>query len=202
MKESTRDKILEAAIDLLWQQSYGAVSVDDICRAAQVQKGSFYHYFPSKADVAIEAFEALWQKNRHLFDSVFAPALPPLERLRNYCDIAYAKQQEKAEKFGKVLGCPYMSCGSELSTQDERIRQKMDEIFSRACGYFEALLRDAGMKSPATAAQEMMSYSAGVMYQAKIKNDVEIIRRDLLPGLMRFLSAEQPVKIKAMMENA
>lgn len=93
-----------------------------------------------------------------------------------------------------------MSCGSELSTLDEKIRCKMDEMFSRAARYFETLLRDAKAQgvchapNPAIAAQEMLSYVAGVMYQAKIKNDVEIIRRDLLPGLMRFFDIEKKYK--------
>lgn len=201
-KHSTRDNILDATIDLLWQHSYGTVSVDDICHAAGVQKGSFYHYFPSKADVAIEAFERFGQNTRPLFDSIFSASLPPMQRLKNYCDAAYTKQKELADTYGKVLGCPCMSCGSELSTQDERIRQKMDEMFGRACCYFETLLRDAkalgqtSVASPATGAQEMMSYISGVMYQAKIKNDVSIIRRDLLPGLLRFFNQDAAAKTK------
>lgn len=203
MKKNTRDVILDTAIELLWQQSYGSVSVDDICKAANIQKGSFYHYFPSKADVAIAAFEKLWQSNRPLLDEIFSPSVPPLARLHNYCAVAYQKQKEKAEAMGKVLGCPYMTCGAELSTQDERIRHKMDEIFCQSAGYFETLLRDAKalgqttVANPTTAAQEMLSYIAGVVYQAKIKNDVRIIKRDLLPGLMRFFdvkAVQQPAE--------
>lgn len=201
MSSSTRDNILDATTELLWQQSYGAVSVDEICKAASVQKGSFYHYFPSKVDVVIESFERQWEMSRPLYDEIFSPSLAPLVRLKKLCDAAYARQKEKSEKYGKVLGCPYMACGSELSTQDERIRKKMDELFGRASKYFESLIRDAraegltSAKDSKIAAQEMQSYIAGVMYQAKIKNDLEVIRRDLLPGLMRFFDMyEKPKK--------
>ncbi len=199
MHKSTREKILDTAIDLLWQQSFGAVSVDDICRGARIQKGSFYHYFPSKIDVVLEAYEKLWQSHRQLLDSIFSASLTPLERLENYCQQAYQQQKAKAEKAGKVLGCPYMTCGSELSTQDERVRQKMNDIFGRAARYFEALLRDAMTMVPASSAdpaavsQEMLCYVSGVMYQARLKNDAEIIRRDLKPGLLRFLEANMPL---------
>jgi TetR/AcrR family transcriptional repressor of nem operon len=92
-----------------------------------------------------------------------------------------------------------------MSTLDERVRVKMDEIFMRSAKYFETLLRDAraeGLTSAgnlAAASQEMLSYICGVMYQAKLRNDVEIIRRDLKPGLMRFFdradaSVDHPVK--------
>jgi len=191
-KKSTREKILEATIELLWQHSYGSVSVDDICQAAEVQKGSFYHYFPSKVDVVIQSFDKLWEDSKPVIDNIFLASLGPIQRLDNYCDFMYQKQKEKSERLGKVLGCPYVTCGSELSTLEERVRHKLNEIFSLSAGYFEILLRDAkieGLTSitdPQNVAQKMLSYIAGVMYQAKLKNDVEIIKRDLRPGLIRY----------------
>lgn len=195
MRKTTRDKILDTAIELLWRSSYGAVSVDDICHAAKIQKGSFYHYFPSKIDVVVEAYEKLWCDNRPQYDAIFSAALPPLERLEQFCDAAYHKQKEKAEKYGHVLGCPYMACGTELGTQEEKVRRKMNEIFARSASYFETLMRDAqalgltAAADPATAAQEMLCYVAGVMYQARLKNDADIIRRDLKAGLLRYFVA-------------
>lgn len=195
MRKNTRDKILDTTIDLLWRQSYGSVSVDDICKAAGIQKGSFYHYFPSKVDVVIAAFEKLWQDKRPVYDSIFSASLSPLERLTQYCDLAYEWQKEAVVKHGMVLGCPYSSCGCELSTQEERVRQKMNEMFAKASRYFESMMRDAiaeGLTQPCDpviTAQEMLCYVSGVMYQAKVKNDVDIIQRDLKPGLMRYFTS-------------
>lgn len=194
MKKNTRDKILDTAIELLWQQSYGSVSVDDICKAAKIQKGSFYHYFPSKIDVVVEAYEKLWNDSRPVLDGIFSASLSPMERLENYCNFAYEKQAAIAKQAGKVLGCPYVTCGSELSTLDERVRQKMDEMFSRFSKYLESMLRDAeaaGLASHenvAVEAQKMLSYISGVKYQAKLKNDVEIIKRDLKDGLLYYFN--------------
>ena len=47
-ESESKRKLLEAAIDLIWKSSYGAVSVDDICAKAGVNKGSFYYAFKSK----------------------------------------------------------------------------------------------------------------------------------------------------------
>ncbi|MCD6034678.1 MAG: Transcriptional regulator [Rickettsiales bacterium] len=203
MQKNTRDAILDSTIELLWQQSYGSVSVDHICKAAQIHKGSFYHYFPTKVDVVIEAFERLWQTGKPLLDKVFSDTLSPLERLDAYCEMLYLKQKERAEQLGKVLGCPYVTCGSELSTLEERVRHKMDEIFCRSAAYFEALLKDAyadgliSKNDPAMAAQ-LLSYVAGVMYQAKLRNDVEIIRRDLKPGLLHYFDRVPVLKMNEL----
>lgn len=50
---NTKTKLIETATDLIWRDSYGSVSVDDICAQTGVKKGSFYHYFPSKAHLAL-----------------------------------------------------------------------------------------------------------------------------------------------------
>jgi len=44
---TTKQKLLETAMELIWVSSYGSVGVDDICKRAGVSKGSFYHFFPS-----------------------------------------------------------------------------------------------------------------------------------------------------------
>ena len=60
-----KEKLLHVAFDLIWQHSYGSVSVDDICERADVKKGSFYYFFPSKSDLAVaKALTAARQKRQ------------------------------------------------------------------------------------------------------------------------------------------
>src|ERR1700677_948756 len=138
-----RERLLLVAFDLIWQQSYGSVSVEDICDRAKVKKGSFYYFFPSKSDLAVAAYEEHWQKGRPNYDRIFSPLVPPLERIENYCQFVYERQRETYKKSGRVLGCPFAAAAAELSTQDEKIRQKAQEMFSRKCKYVETALRDA-----------------------------------------------------------
>ena len=56
-----KEKLTEAALGLIWTSGYGATSVDDICAKADVRKGSFYHFFKSKADLEVAALEFRWQ---------------------------------------------------------------------------------------------------------------------------------------------
>jgi TetR/AcrR family transcriptional repressor of nem operon len=68
----TRQKLIDTATDLIWTSSYGSVSVDDICHTAGVKKGSFYHYFPSKHDLAatvlLDYFETVIEPDlKHIF---------------------------------------------------------------------------------------------------------------------------------------
>jgi AcrR family transcriptional regulator len=77
----TKQKLLDTAMQLIWEQSYGSVSVDHICERAGAKKGSFYHFFPSKSDLAVAAIDGHWQKLRPDLDRIFSSQTAPLERL-------------------------------------------------------------------------------------------------------------------------
>src|SRR5215471_7022024 len=78
------DRLMQAAMDLIWTNSYGATSVDAICQEAGARKGSFYHFFTSKSELAVKALEADWQRKKARMDEIFSPTVPALDRLRSY----------------------------------------------------------------------------------------------------------------------
>jgi TetR/AcrR family transcriptional repressor of nem operon len=53
----TRSRLLDAARDVIRAQGYAATTVDDICAAAGVTKGAFFHHFESKERLGIAAVE-------------------------------------------------------------------------------------------------------------------------------------------------
>ena len=59
----TKEKLMQVGFDLMWDNSYGSVSVDDICKRAGINKGSFYHFFPSKADLVVVSTRSIGRKS-------------------------------------------------------------------------------------------------------------------------------------------
>ncbi len=192
-----KERLLHVALDLIWQQSYGAVSVDDICRRSKVKKGSFYYFFPSKSDLAVAAYEEHWRRNRPHYDRLFSPLVPPLERLENYCKSVYEGQKEKQQTTGRILGCPFACVAAELSTQDENIRRKVQEMFEHHCRYIENALRDAhkdgliGNCDYPRKSQAIFCLIMGMLLQAKVRNDAEILR-GLNPTILDIIGAQVP----------
>src|SRR5689334_10502910 len=123
-----KEKLMEAVKELIWTGSYGSTTIDQICDKAGVKKGSFYYFFDSKADLAETALEEDWKVKRLELDSIFSPTIPPLERLRKYCEFGYKIQAEMKAKYGCVLGCPLFSVGAEVSTQENRLQKKIESI--------------------------------------------------------------------------
>ncbi len=194
----TRDKLIQVAFDLIWDHSYGSVSVGDICDRAGVNKGSFYHFFESKADLAVEAYEEHWKEKRPEMDRIFSPQVPPLERLQNWCKYVYEGQKHKAEKYGHVCGCPYASVGAEIATSDEKIRAKSEQILNYGRKYIESAIADAiregqvSVTDPVTAAKRVFCTCIGMMVEAKVRNDLEVLK-EMEPTIMNILGAKTAV---------
>lgn len=194
------ERLMDAALDLIWEESYGAVTIDDICKKADVKKGSFYYFFNSKSDLAIAALERMWlQESKPKMDGVFSPSVDPLTRIRTYLESMYDFQAEILATHGKVLGCPVMSVGSETCTCSEEaaVGNKIRELFTRKRRYYESAIRDgiadgsieAG--DPAQKAAAVAALIEGTLTQARILNDIQILRS--LPDMaMRLIGAKTP----------
>lgn len=179
---NAKERLLGAAKDLIWEQSYGAVTVDAICRRAGVQKGSFYHFFDDKSDLAVASLEADWQARQPLLEQIFARTSPPLDRLMSFFEHVYECQVQLQRERGYVLGCPLFNLGSEICTRDQKLRRKVLELIGRYTRYFESAIRDAQEEGlvagdgAALKARWLFSYFEGALAQARIENDPSSLR--------------------------
>jgi TetR/AcrR family transcriptional regulator, transcriptional repressor for nem operon len=178
-----KDRLTDAAMELMWQNSYSAASVDAICERAGAKKGSFYYFFKSKSELAAAALAADWKKKRVEMDSIFSPTVPPLERFDRYFDFVYERLAEVQKKCGSILGCPFMSVGSEVSTQDQIVREAIDRIMDRKLQFFVSAVRDASAqglivaRDPEAKAKALFACYQGTVAQARIQNDLDLLRQ-------------------------
>lgn len=192
-----KEKLTEAALGLIWTNGYGATSVDDICEKAGVRKGSFYHFFKSKAELEVAALEANWQRGRRVLNEIFSPTVPPLERIEGYFDMILRRQGELRAQYGSVLGCPLCSVGSEVGTQEEAIREKTLEVMGYYLKFLESAIRDAHAQKqivahdPATKARALYAFVQGLLTQARISNSLEPLH-ELKSGGYALLGIPQP----------
>ena len=176
-----KERLMEAAMGLMWQSSYGAASVDAICERAGAKKGSFYYFFKSKSELAAAALGAEWKKKRTEMDSIFSPTVPPLERFDRYFDFVYDRLAQLQKEYGSILGCPFISVGSEVSTQDQIVREAIDRIMDRKLQFFVSAVRDAAAQGlivapdPEAKAKALFACYQGTLAQARIQNDIELL---------------------------
>ncbi len=197
------ERLMDAALDLIWEESYGAITIDDICKRADVKKGSFYYFYSSKSDLAVAALERMWTQNwKPNMDQSFSPSIEPLTRIANYLDSIHKKQATIKEKYGKVLGCPIVSMGSETSTHESDINGKIREILNRKRRYYESAIRDAvaeGVIEPCDPAEKAVALAGlieGIVCQCRIMNDPQVAQSLSEMGL-RLLGAKQQAETSA-----
>ena len=179
----TRQRIISAAQELIYARSYNEVGVQEICDRAAVKKGSFYHFFPSKRDLALAVLD---QSQTVMYETIinkaFVADIPPLARIERFFTLVYDFHKQVKQDTGFVFGCPFGNLGCEMSTLDEDIRCKVDDILRAAEKPFEKALAEAVTRGDlpaidtAATARAIFAYVEGIMIYAKTRNDPELIR--------------------------
>lgn len=179
----TKDRILSTARELFHGNNYADIGIKQICDAAEVQKGSFYYFFPSKRDLALAVIDDMAEDWAHGFvKEAFDQALPAMERLDYLIDAAYYWQKAAKDIEGRMPGCLFGNLVLEISTRDDVLRAKVSAVFDKTKVRFEDTLKEAVDKGAIAAldtnltAQAMLSYLEGMILLAKSKNDPDVIQ--------------------------
>jgi len=180
----TRQRIIDAAKTRFHSRSYADVGVKEICDSADVQKGSFYHFFPSKRDLVvavIEEFAEDWATG--FISEAFDSQLPPMERFDYLIDAAYFWQKAARDIQGHIPGCLFGNLALEVSTQDDILRAKLNAVFIMAKRRIMETLDEAvaeGSIEPLdseNSAEAMLAYLEGLILLAKTQNNPDVLYR-------------------------
>lgn len=118
----TKRRLLEAGLAMLLERGYGGLGVQDVLDRTNIPKGSFYHHFDSKEDMALQAVDLYTSLGHELLDRCLTPdGRPALARIRNFFE-------QLAAFYGTqgYLGCLLGALGQELSGTNEVFRRKIE----------------------------------------------------------------------------
>lgn len=189
----TKEKLLSAAAPLMLAQGFTATSVDEICEAAGVTKGSFFHYFDSKEELATVLLGRFYEmKRQELLNAPFMQLTDPLERVYGYIDFLI----EVAGTPEDVEGCLLGTFSQELSDTHPKIRDVCAEFFKQWALALKQELDKAKTKYAPRArwdtqslAEHLIAVLEGAIILAKAKQDQQVVKthlrhfRDYLRGI-------------------
>jgi TetR/AcrR family transcriptional regulator, transcriptional repressor for nem operon len=101
----SKKRLLDAALQVIREKGYQATRVEDVCEAAGLTKGSFFHHFKSKEELALAAAEQWNAETGAAFASAPYQALDdPLDRLQAYIDFRKGLLHGELREFTCLAG--------------------------------------------------------------------------------------------------
>lgn len=116
-------------------RGYSATGVDDICRDSGVSKGSFYHQFSSKEELAIAALDNFYEAGLEKLLAIDLSSTPPDKRLFAFLD-AVAEQGHEFWKNGCLIG----SLASEMALASVTLQTKVSRLFNETIKVLEPMI--------------------------------------------------------------
>ncbi|MFF7099328.1 TetR/AcrR family transcriptional regulator [Streptomyces nigra] len=192
-----RNKILTAARSLLERRGYSALGVAEICKTAEVPKGSFYYFFESKEALALTVIDEQWAAEKRDWEGILGGGAEPLERLRQLFEATENRQRNGQESCGVVSGCMFGNLTLEMSNQTDAVRERLQQIFEAQVDMVEATIVEAkergeiAVAEPREAARSVVAQLEGQVLFAKLYNNTSQLS-SLWPNCLALLRADDP----------
>ncbi len=198
---NARAKLLDAAVTLVRRNGFAATSIDDLCKAAGVTKGAFFHHFTGKEDlgVAVADHWRVWTSGLFV-EAAYHKHRDPLARILAYLDFRKTLAQGDLPDLTCLVG----TLVQEVYVSHPRVRDACDaSIF----GHATTLVADiaAAMKThkplPGWTAESLALHTQvvlqGAFVVAKARNNPAVVI-DTIDHLKRYVrSLFRPKKKKA-----
>lgn len=139
---STRDRVVQAAMELFWRKGYGSTSIADILETAQVNSGSLYYFFKGKQELLVAVLEAYRDGiGPMLLEPSWGEVDDPIERV--FALLAtYRRLLVETDCF---YGCPIGSIALELHEPDPQVRELLAANFTGWTDAVKGCLDEAGL---------------------------------------------------------
>src|SRR5580698_11366386 len=187
-RHQSKTKFLDAALHVIRYKGYTATRVDDICEAAQLSKGSFFHHFDTKEDLALAAAEYWRVMTSAVFEAApYRSLADPRERLLAYVDFRKAILQGELPEFTCLVG----TLVQEVYDTHPAIRAAVDRSISEHAARIEVdiaeAMRERGVEGNANSlALHTQAVIQGAFILAKAKGGAEVAA-DSIDHLRRYV---------------
>jgi TetR/AcrR family transcriptional repressor of nem operon len=183
IRSHAREKLLDAAQRLMLVKGYPATTIDEICAAAKLTKGSFFHYFDSKEDLGKALLNRYASSGQRVeWSTLRTNNRDPLERVYGYLDFSARLYQKPRGRNGCLLG----NFAQELSETHPEIRSLCAERFDEWAAMFKQTLDEAKRKHRPRAsldtqslAEHFIAVLEGSLILGKAHRDMGIVRKNL-----------------------
>jgi TetR/AcrR family transcriptional repressor of nem operon len=190
-QHQSRAKLVDAALTLVRSKGYSATRVDDICGAAGVTKGSFFHHFHSKDDLALAAAELWRHRARSLFVAMETSAAgDPLDRLFAYLALRKSLMTGDLAQWTCFAGTMIQETYATHPHLRDACAKSMGEHSAALAEIIRAAMRQYGVTSDDWSAESLAFHIQcviqGAFIMAKGQGEAKVAT-DSIDHLQRYL---------------
>jgi len=167
-KTGARTKLLDAALSVIRTKGYSATSVDELCAAAGVTKGAFFHHFRSKEDLGVAAADFWSEMTGALFAGApYHAHADALDRVLAYIDFRKALLQGDLPEFTCLVGTMVQETYDTAPAIRDACGRSITGHAATLEADIEAAMRDRGM-TPGWTAKSLALHTQAVIQGAFI----------------------------------
>lgn len=172
--------MLDAALTVIRTKGYTATTIDDICAVAEVTKGSFFHHFKGKVELALAAIEYWNTSTGALFaQAPYRAIVDPRERLLAYIDFRADLLQGDVPGFTCLLGTLVQETFDTYPLLRDACQRGIDQharvVAQDAAAAKDACVPDAGW-DPLDLAYYTQAVLQGAFILAKAQGHADVAR--------------------------
>lgn len=186
---SARARLIAAARDLVRRKGFAATSVDELCAAAGVTKGAFFHHFASKEGLGVALIEDWTETTGAMFAAhPYNAAADPFDRLIAYIELRRILLSMPLPEFTCVAGTTVQEVFDTSAAMREAARNSLASGAGHVRAHLEAALAAhpvPGVTAESLARQFQVAVQGGIIL-AKAENDARPAR-EALDHLERYL---------------
>jgi AcrR family transcriptional regulator len=163
---ATRERILEAAATLFYEEGIHAVSADRVVSAVGINKGTFYRYFPTKDDLTVAYLERRSAAERAAADQILS-ALPG-DPVAVFGAMANAAGEEACSPGFR--GCAFINAAAEYADPSHPVREAVDQHRRWFKDMIEQQLERLDIADAPLVADELVLLRDGAMVSGYLSN--------------------------------
>lgn len=165
-KPNAKAKLLDAALAVIRATGYSATTVDELCTAAGVTKGAFFHHFKSKDDLGVAAADHWSETTSAQFAKApFHTLTDPLERVIGYLEFRKKLLQGALSEFTCLVGTMVQETYDTSPAIREACNRSISEHAARLQSDIEQAITARGI-SPDWSAQSLALHTQAVLQGA------------------------------------
>ena len=173
LRKTDREAVIDAALELFRTRGYHHTSVADIAAACGLLKGSVYHYFAGKQDIAAAALDRVIAESRQkIFGLANDPAAPPPARLQNLADAV--ERFFAGRDGGCLMGSLALEVGDSIPEFGERVRRYFDDWKAALTTVLEGRY---GAARAGELAEDAIARAQGAILLMEVTGDPAVFRR-------------------------